>query len=180
MPRQMNPDDIELIEPREGMGSALAEYIEEFRDAGEPFWQDLRRAVREDYDGYLRRLRDNAAGRNLPAGRVSDSHFWLVRGQRILGTVRIRHELTPELSVVGGHIGYDVRPSERGKGYACRMLGLALDEARRLGLRRVLLTCGKANAASAAVIRRNGGRLENEVSSPDNTGELMQRYWIEL
>jgi predicted acetyltransferase len=180
LPAQMNPDDIELIEPCEGMGPALAEYIEEFRDAGEPFWQDLRRVVREDYDGYLRRLRDSAAGRNLPPGRVSDSQFWLVRGQRILGTIRIRHDLTPELTIVGGHIGYDVRPSERGKGFACRMLELALDKARRLGLRRVLLTCSKANAASAAVILHNGGRLENEVPSPNCPGELMQRYWIEL
>lgn len=116
----------------------------------------------------------------MPPGRVGDSHFWLVRGQRILGTIRIRHELTPELTVVGGHIGYDVRPSERGKGYACRMLALALGKARGLGLRRVLLTCSKANAASAAVILHNGGRLENEVPSPDSPGELMQRYWIEL
>jgi predicted acetyltransferase len=176
----MNPDDIELIEPREGMGPALAEYIDEFRAAGEPFWQDQRQAVCEDYEGYLRRLRDNAAGRNLPPGRVSDSHFWLVRGRRILGTIRIRHELTGELTVLGGHIGYDVRPCERGKGHATRMLALALAEARRLGLRRALLTCSKANAASAAVIRRNGGLLENEVPSPQGAGEVMQRYWIEL
>jgi predicted acetyltransferase len=176
-------DDIklgELIEPREDMGPALAEYIEEFRDAGEPFWQEPRGAVRQDYPRYLREVRDAAAGRLLPPGRVRQSLFWLVRGQRILGTIRIRHELTAELAIVGGHIGYDVRPTERGKGYATRMLALALDQARSLGLRRVLLTCSKANAASAAVILRNGGWLENELPAPGRTDEIAQRYWIEL
>ena len=84
------------------------------------------------------------------------------------------------LEAEGGHIGYSVRPSERGKGYATRMLEMALAEARRLGLKRVLITCDRKNVASARVIRKNGGRLENEVVSRLRDREFTQRYWLEL
>lgn len=45
------------------------------------------------------------------------------------------------LMQMGGHIGYAIRPSERRKGYAGRMLALGLQEARKLALDRVLVTC---------------------------------------
>ena len=60
----------------------------------------------------------------------------------------------------GGHIGYDVRPSERGKGCGTRLLRLTLQKARELGLDDVLITADEANAASWKVIERNGGRRE--------------------
>ena len=79
----------------------------------------------------------------------------------------------------GGHVGYGVRPSERGKGYATRMLVMALDKARQLGLKRVLITCDKDNLASARVIQKNGGVLGSESYSPQG-GRVTQRYWIDL
>ena len=74
--------------------------------------------------------------------------------------------------------GDGIRPSERRKGYATKMIGLALDECRKLGLERVLMVCEKDNVASAKSIVRNGGVLENEVA--DENGVVSQRYWIEL
>lgn len=78
-----------------------------------------------------------------------------------------------------GHISYDVRPCERGKGYATEMLRLGLDKARALGLPRVELVCRKENAASARVIQKCGGVLESEFLSA-TSGRIGQRYWIEL
>lgn len=57
------------------------------------------------------------------------------------------------------------------------MLRLALEKAESMGLERVLLTCDKANAASARVIVKNGGILENEM---EIEGAIIQRYWIEM
>lgn len=45
----------------------------------------------------------------------------------ILGAVDIRHELNHRLRNIGGHIGYGVARSYRGKGYASTLLGQALD-----------------------------------------------------
>lgn len=115
-----------------------------------------------------------------PEGRVPDSTFFALDTDRniFVGAVNIRHYLTEELLFTGGHIGDGVRPSERRKGVATKMIGLALDECRKLGIDRVLITCDKDNIGSAKSIINNGGVLENEVVNED--GELEQRYWIEL
>ena len=127
----------------------------------------------------LRELRERAVGLSLPAGRVGDTHYWLVRDGRILGAVRLRHRLTDALRIEGGHIGYEVRPSERRKGHATRMLALVLDKARALHLQRVMVTCDRDNVASAKVIRANGGVPGSQGPSADGA-RIVQRHWIEL
>lgn len=57
------------------------------------------------------------------------------------------------------------------------MIGLALEECKRLGIDKVLLVCDKDNIGSAKSIINNGGILENEVLEE---GKLIQRYWITL
>lgn len=60
-----------------------------------------------------------------------------------VGAVTIRHYLTERLSKNGGHICDGIRPSERRKGYATAMIGLALQEAKKLGIDKVLMCCEK-------------------------------------
>lgn len=91
--------------------------------------------------------------------------------------MNIRHYLNDKLFETGGHIGDGIRPSERRKGYATAMIGLALEECRKLGIDRVLICCDKDNIGSVKSIQRNGGVLENEV---EENGNIVQRYWIEL
>ena len=56
------------------------------------------------------------------------------------------------------------------------MIGLALKEAKKLGISRVLMVCDKNNIGSAKSIINNGGILENEVVV---NGITEQRYWID-
>jgi predicted acetyltransferase len=136
--------------------------------------------AQKDYAGLVNRFQELENGIRLAEGRVPESQFWLVDEQgRLFGTIRVRHWLTPELEQVGGHIGYDIRPTERGKGYGTLQLRLGLEKAHALGLRRVLLTCDDDNLGSARVIEKNGGVLENRVIS-DEKGVLVRRYWIDL
>ena len=83
------------------------------------------------------------------------------------------------LEVEGGHIGYAVRPSARGRGVATHLLALTLLEARRRGLSRVLLTCDDDNRASARVIEKNGGREIEPTISP-RSGKVVRRFWIDV
>ena len=169
---------IELVEPCEELREGYIEYVEEFRAAGEKVvgqWGD----VDEDFTAFVQRLRDYAHGMNLPDEWVPATTFWLVCGGRVLGTADLRHRLTEALKDVGGHVGYGIRPSERGKGYATLMLELVLVKAKQLGLGRVLVTCDKDNPASARVIQKNGGKLDSETISKQS-GKMKQRYWIEL
>ena len=91
--------------------------------------------------------------------------------------LNIRHDLSDELVQKYGHIGYGVRPSERRKGYANKMLAYALKECKKLGLNTVILGCYKQNIGSAKTILKNGGRLIREV---DDIKQINNNYTINL
>ncbi|WP_137293739.1 GNAT family N-acetyltransferase [Nocardioides dongxiaopingii] len=117
----------------------------------------------------------------LPDGRVHCTYFWVLDAEPqpweaedpMVGFVAVRHRLNDFLLELGGHIGYSVRPSRRGRGHAGRALGLALAHARGLGLDRALLTCDVDNEASRRTIERAGGVRED-------TRQDKHRYWVDL
>ena len=84
--------------------------------------------------------------------------------------------MNESLLLNGGHIGDGVKPSERRKGIATKMIALALDECKKLGIENVLMVCDKNNIGSAKSIINNGGVLENEI---EVDGVIEQRYWID-
>ncbi|MEA5038739.1 MAG: GNAT family N-acetyltransferase [Clostridiaceae bacterium] len=157
-----------------------AEYIAEFRRYGSQIHGagGLDR-YDGDYGGWLQRCALYAEERTVPEGRVPGPTFFCVRESdgKIVGMVNIRLRLNAEMLQTGGHIGYSVRPTERCKGYASELLRLALSYLRAQGVSRALVTCDTVNQASARVIQKNGGVLENEVLEEDGTP--VQRYWIE-
>lgn len=106
-----------------------------------------------------------------PPGIVPDTLLWFRDGPTFIGRTSIRHELNDTLLEVGGHIGYDVRPSVRRRGHATEMLRQALPVAHGLGIDPALVTCDVDNVGSRRVIEANGGKLEDE-----RHGKL--RYWV--
>ena len=134
----------------------------------------IRRLDYRDFDNYLANLDVREETEEL----VPDSTFFCLDTEQdiFVGAVNIRHTLNEGLLRSGGHIGDGIRPSLRGQGLGTRMIALALEECDRLGIRRVLMCCDKANAASARTIIKNGGVLENEII---DGGEVVQRYWIQ-
>jgi predicted acetyltransferase len=130
-------------------------------------------------DAYLDHMRRFAEGTDLPPDRVQGFEYWLLAGERILGNCRIRPELIPKIELDGGHVSYDVRPSERGRGYGKELLRLALVECRRLGLTRVLLTTALDNERSIRVIQANGGVELDRPVSPFS-GHRQIRWQISL
>ena len=65
-----------------------------------------------------------------------------------------------------GHIGYAVVPWKRRLGYATSALGQMLELAREEGLPFVDIVTDDDNTASQAVVRANGGLLEEEFVTP--------------
>ncbi len=133
----------------------------------------------DDFEAVIQTIRDYQQGINVKPEYVPATTWWLMQegNPRILGAVNLRHRLNDYLLRIGGHIGYGIRPSERNQGYATRMLSLTLEKCRELKLEKVLITCDKANTASARVIRNNGGVLDSELEGSDR---ITQRYWITL
>jgi len=141
-------------------GAMGSQTVDELRDA-------------DAFAAWVTLLRDNERGESLPDGFVASTSRWMAVDGRLVGFVSIRHVLNDFLREIGGHIGYAVRPSERRKGYATAATALALTECRRLGIDRVLITCDDTNVASATVIERNGGVLEDIRNDK-------RRYWVDL
>jgi predicted acetyltransferase len=119
---------------------------------------------------------DWRCGRGLPVNRVPATFLVADVGGELVGRVSIRHELNDRLREYGGHIGYGVRHAHRRLGYATEMLRQSLVVARAVGVDRVLVTCDDANAASAVVIERLGGLLDDVRLGDD--GVAKRRYWI--
>ncbi len=133
--------------------------------------------LREHFDRALAGWERQRHEATVAPGMVPATMRWLVVGDRVVGRVSIRHRLNEALLLWGGHIGYAIHPEERRKGYGTAALRLALVETRRIGLRRVLVTCDVDNIGSRRIIERNGGVLENEVVVP-HLPKPKLRYWI--
>ena len=101
--------------------------------------------------------------------------FYFVDGN-IVGAVDIRHELNHRLRNIGGHIGYGVARSYRGKGYASTLLGQALDYLKIRNVETILMTTNPFNYASQNVIKKYGG-YEIEPYIKKN-GKVVNRYQI--
>lgn len=114
-------------------------------------------------------------------GTIVPSHTYLAvrrRDDRIVGVIDLRHHINhPILGTWGGHCGYSVRPSERGKGYAKEMLRLNLQNAKSMGIEKLLITCDSKNEASEKTILANGGVYEKTI---DVDGRRIKRYWIKI
>lgn len=173
----MAEEHIALIDPTPELEASFLAMAAEYAAAGEDYHQNVRGG---QFSAYVQRLADGARGVGLPDGYVPWSTFWLVRaGWEILGVSRLRHRLSDHLLVTGGHVGYDIRPSERRKGYGTRILALTLEKARARGLKRLLVTCLADNVGSAQIIEKSGGVLQDVIDSKDMGGPL-KRYWIDL
>lgn len=122
------------------------------------------RGVTDDaaFASLLARIERFASAHDLPANRVRETTLWLVDGDEYIGRIALRHTLTPLLRVIGGHVGYDVRPSQRRRGHATRMLMLAKPRLAALGIDPALITCDESNIGSRNVIEACGGTLASD------------------
>ena len=167
---------LKLVKASNQYQSQIQNMLEEWYSTGEkiiPY--TIRRIDYHDFAYYC----ENLEVKNADSGLVPDSTFFCLDEERdiVVGAVNIRHYLNESLLLNGGHIGNGVRPSERRKGIATKMIALALEECKKLGIERVLMVCDKVNFGSANSILKNGGILENEI---EVDGVIEQRYWIEL
>lgn len=162
----------------------IISYVEEHYAHGE---KDLSASVgllETSYEKWVEKIYKNA---DVPDEIWGKSYTYLVfDNKKLIGLLSIRHGLSEELAQIYGHIGYGVRPSERQKGYATKMLKYALKECKKLGFQKVLLGCHKENVGSAKTIIKNSGKLireENnyiEVNNNWNINLINQYYEIEL
>ena len=163
-----------LRRPRLADKEAILEMMAEFEknqsahDGG--FWD----TENFDYEEWLEINMQKEMGINLPENRVPSIQFVSFDAVgRALGFLNLRLRLNEGLLNHAGHIGYSIRPSERGKGYAKESLRQGLEVAKEKNIKKTLVTCSVNNTASRAVILANGGELEDIRNGTE-------RYWIDI
>ena len=119
--------NVSLITPTTDLQDEYLDFYNEWKDSGETMIPWVITKDPSNFPAMVQELLDAHNGINLPESWVPDSTYWLVTDHnRIVGAVNIRHSLTEHLFNAGGHIGYGIRPSERRKGYATKLLALSL------------------------------------------------------
>lgn len=166
--------EILLARPSVDYKASYIEAIREFEKEGtRPAWNYSN--LEKQFDEYVGLL---LARETDPfPGFVPQTDFWLIVDGCYVGRTGLRHHLNASLERFGGHIGYEIRPSMRRKGYGTLQLKLVLPRAWELGLKRVLITCDDDNIGSAKIIEHNGGVLQDKVDNARST--LTRRYWIQ-
>lgn len=166
------------MEHKESFSSYYLEYTTDNLKHNQVYL-DLYEMGYSNYEGYVEKLCMQREGKNLPEGWAPSHTLFLVNNGDIKGVIRIRMNLASEfLKNFIGHIGYDIRPSDRGTGYGFKILQLGLRKAKALGLEEILVLCSEENIASRKIIEQNGGKFESTIIDPD--GEVLRRYWITL
>ena len=163
----------------------IISYIEEHYAHNEKSLSASNKLTSTKYEEWVEKIHNNV---NIPDEVWGKSYTYLAfdENDNLVGFISIRHDLSDELVEKYGHIGYGVRPHERRKGYASKMLKFALEECKKLGLNKVILGCYKENIGSAKTIQKNGGKLIREVNDYKNINDcytinlIDQFYEIEL
>ncbi|WLR43075.1 GNAT family N-acetyltransferase [Bacillus carboniphilus] len=169
---------MQLIKPMIEVKEAYLDFYHEWMESGEKIvpW-----SVSEDpsnFNTLLDFFKKQELKEHTSSSFVPNSTFLLVNDEgKIVAAANIRHRLNDKLKTKGGHIGYGVRPLERGNGYASKILALSLEKAKEMDIKRVLVTCDEKKLASKKTIEKNGGNLESRYT--EENGNVVMRFWIE-
>ena len=164
-----------LVKPSKIYKKSFEKYVSAYRKINDEHYFNKYKKALENFQDYLKDLYDFSKGNNLPQGDVTTSTFWLIDKKEVVGVVRVRHEEVE----CAGHIGYDISPDFRKKGYGSQILKLALERAIEIGIEEVILTCNTTNIDSKKIIEKNNGKLLGTIFDEEEN-EYMFKYSIAL
>ena len=131
------------------------------------------------YEKWLKWIAEDRNKDSCPKGTIpQDLYFMVNETGRIIGAISIRKVLEDEKIEIDGHLGVGIRPSERNKGYATKMIEMALTILKSMGVIKLIYTCDEDNIGSSKAIINNGGVLENEFI--DDNGNKKLKYFLML
>ncbi|WP_336017414.1 GNAT family N-acetyltransferase [Fusobacterium polymorphum] len=172
-------EKIILVKPDLSYGDEIIKYKEETLFEKAIINSSISLEKFSSVEDWLEELKMKSSEDTIPKGLVPSTTYLAIReiDNYIVGMADIRHYLNEFLTQVCGNIGYDVRKSERNKGYAKQMLKLALEKCKDLKMKKVLITCDEDNIASEKVILSAGAKFEDIRSFE---GKNKKRFWIDL
>ena len=175
-------ESLRLIKPTKDFEEQVLKIVQEFIDDGTTlYWVWWLKRFVDNYDGWLKYLKQNEQEETVDINRVPANQYILIResDNSVIWFINTRLRINDSLLVHWWHIWYSIRPSERKKHYATAQLFTVLKFYKDLWIEKVLLTCDKSNIWSAKTIQNCGWILENEIIDPVDW-ELIQRFWIDI
>ena len=170
-----------LVDPDVIYKNQFFTMVTQYENSGDTDYYELYKEAMDGFEQYVDNLHNYANGINIQEDRVPYNTYWLSNAERqILGVIRIRTSIDNDyVEKYAGHIGYDISPLHRQRGYGKEILRLGLDKARMLRQQKVLITCDCDNEGSIKIIESNGGVFESEIYK-ESSKKILRRYWVNL
>ncbi len=168
-----------LTELNKDLKAEFLDYLASFENEKIiPMSIDIKNKTFDEFLEHLHLMKTDPPRLLVPA-----TNFFLINEENneIIGAINVRHFLSAQLVKFGGHIGYSIKKSYRGKGLAKTMLKMAKPFLESHNLKEVLICCDKENIASRKTIESFNAFLENEIEKiEDNKEIIIRRYWVDV
>lgn len=173
-----------LKEPTMDEKEELIKMVNEFADANDEYQFEglgnFKKIYDSSYEEFYDGLEVNKHINQInPEWANQTSYVLIDENGHIYGAANIRHELKGKLREIGGHVGYGIRPSERGKGYATLQLKLLLEKMDKMGIDNALITCRENNIGSIKTMNKFIGTADSLIPSRYE-GIMEYRYWVDV
>lgn len=170
-----------LIRPSVDFKASYLEALAEYHKEGRYLYNDIA-TLNADFEGFVKALRSEKGYPHQPYQEwvepVPETITWLVKDDKYIGSVDIRHRLNWHLEKWGGHIHFITRPKMRRMGFGKKMLLKAIPIANYLGIEKALLTVDPENIAAIETIESCGGEFESETQATEQF-PVRKRYWLD-
>ncbi len=170
-----------LIRPNADFKDSYLEALAEYHAEGRYLHQDIS-LLGADFDSFIKELRAEKDYPHQPyqdwVEPVPETIVWLVKDDKYIGTVDIRHRLNWHLEKWGGNVHFNVRPSMRGMGFGLKILKKAMPIVNYLGIDKALITLKPSDEIAIKIVEKCGGVFEDETVATDKF-PAMRRYWLD-
>ena len=177
---------MKLVFPTIAYKEKAIEFINEFHEYGSEVdgSGSLDNFVKagKSYESWLEKVMADVDVANVDyEKRVPALTYFYVREEddKIVGMINIGIAENDFIKAEAGHIGYCIRPTERRKHYATRMLAEGVRVCKILHIHDIVVSCDNDNVGSAKTIMNNGGVLDAEFYS-ERFNSTIQRYIIKV
>ncbi|TXT16354.1 MAG: N-acetyltransferase GCN5 [Erysipelotrichaceae bacterium] len=164
-----------LVEPNMKYQKSFENYVLSYQRINDQHYYDKYKRALENFSEYIQYLHDGSIRINQKPTEIFTSTFWFIDDDEVVGVARIRHQA----DAYGGHIGYDISPEYRNKGYGQLILKAALSKAIDIGIREVILTCSVDNVASRIIIEKCHGVFTGIVHDEEEN-EVLNQFIIRI
>ncbi|MGH1399181.1 MAG: GNAT family N-acetyltransferase [Alphaproteobacteria bacterium] len=170
-----------LIKPALDHKESFLEALREYHEEGRYSFLD-EREIDENYEAFIKDLNEGNRHIHKPYADwvepVKETALWLVKEDKYIGALNIRHRLNWHLEKWGGHMNFIIRPSMRGKGFGKKILQKGMPIANYLGIDRALLTVSPNNPEVIKAIEFCGGTYEDTLPATEQF-PARKRYWLD-